>query len=368
MHTLVVDYLPEDVGILWFRKFFSNFGSVKDSVIPMKRSRISGCKFGFIRYEFEEEAKKAIVKANGLWIDNRSLVVKIANFDKKKEPRKDCFVNNLTRSQNCFMQSKPQLRGDNEVRPTYAQVTRGVESVVKGMNAFPSVISVKTSEGSVGEGGDWLSRSIVAKLPSRRSIESIRDAFISEGVFDIQIRSMGGNHVVLTFPSVEDMKFMIESPQVNWLEEENDLTDNLEIEVDTKTSKDDVEVSGIKDDTLAFANKGDQAKMSTPLGINQFTESSINEEECKETSQAEGNSFKDGAGSDFPILSGKDEVSAFDETPSFIGIHDVEVDPLLSRPPLFASDESISVAKEAALNVLSQVCKPCLDRRSMLPL
>ncbi|KAH7842858.1 hypothetical protein Vadar_009862 [Vaccinium darrowii] len=57
---------------------------------------------------------KAIVKANGLWIDNRSLVVKIANFDKKKEPRKDCFVNNLTRSQNCFMQSKPQLRGDNE--------------------------------------------------------------------------------------------------------------------------------------------------------------------------------------------------------------------------------------------------------------
>ncbi|KAH7865570.1 hypothetical protein Vadar_008413 [Vaccinium darrowii] len=97
MHTLFVDYLPEDVGILWFRNFFSNFGSVKDSVIPMKRSRISGCNFGFIRYEFEEEAQRAIVKANGLWIDNRRLVVKIANYDKKKEPRKDCSVNSMTR-------------------------------------------------------------------------------------------------------------------------------------------------------------------------------------------------------------------------------------------------------------------------------
>lgn len=129
MYTLFVDYLPEDVGILWFRKFFSNFGFVKDSVIPMKRSRISGCKFGFIRYDFEE-ARRAIAKANGLRVDNRGLVVKIANFDKKKETRNafhvaNSFDSSLIRYQKCIMQSHPQSRGYNEERPTYAQVNRG---------------------------------------------------------------------------------------------------------------------------------------------------------------------------------------------------------------------------------------------------
>ncbi|KAH7866145.1 hypothetical protein Vadar_016212 [Vaccinium darrowii] len=108
MHTLYVDYLPEDVGTLWFWKIFSNFGNVKDSFIPMKRSKISGCNFGFIRYDFEEEARRAIDKANGLWIDDRGVVVKIVNYDKKKDNQKafqkkgkneDPNVNSLKSSQ-----------------------------------------------------------------------------------------------------------------------------------------------------------------------------------------------------------------------------------------------------------------------------
>ncbi|KAH7856886.1 hypothetical protein Vadar_006575 [Vaccinium darrowii] len=55
--------------------------------------------------------------------------------------------------------------------------------------------------------------------------------------------------------------------------------------------------------------------------------------------------IKDVAGTNFPTFTGKDVVSACDETPSCIGIQDVEVDPF---PPLFASDDSSLVAKEAA--------------------
>ncbi|KAH7834159.1 hypothetical protein Vadar_013253 [Vaccinium darrowii] len=287
--SLFVDNLPDAMDIGWLRQIFDGFGKVMDVFIPYKKSLRSNMKFGFVHFKCRDEALRAIQKWDGELIRNHKIHVKFARFNSpransdKKSHIKDA-VSTRGKENPTF---SPNF--EDASRPSFA-------AVVKGMNASPSMISVKTSEGSVGEGGDWLSRSIVAMLPSRRSIESIRDAFISEGVFDIQIRSMGGNHVVLTFPSIEDMKFMIESPQVNWLEEENDLTDNLEIEVDTKTSKDDVEVSGNKVDTFAFANKGDQAKMSTPLGINQFTESSINEEECNETSQAEGNSFMDGAG------------------------------------------------------------------------
>lgn len=67
------------------------------------------------------------------------------------------------------------------------------------------------------DGNDWLLRSVIGKLPSLRSVESIKDTFYSEGVFDIQIKSLGGYYVVLTFPSIEAMLSMIEGPEVNLL-------------------------------------------------------------------------------------------------------------------------------------------------------
>ncbi|KAH7858005.1 hypothetical protein Vadar_018947 [Vaccinium darrowii] len=108
---------------------------------------------------------------------------------------------------------------------------------------------------------------------------------------------------------------IVEDPfaETSW---ENRIVTSIKVGAHEKGADDDV--SGYKDDTFAFANMGDQAKLSTPLGFNQFTESSIHVEECKENSQAEGNTFEDGADTDFPTLSGKDVVSAFDETPSFI--------------------------------------------------
>lgn len=33
LFTLFVDNLPEDVGLLWFRKFFNQFGVVKDAFL-----------------------------------------------------------------------------------------------------------------------------------------------------------------------------------------------------------------------------------------------------------------------------------------------------------------------------------------------
>ncbi|KAH7840641.1 hypothetical protein Vadar_019622 [Vaccinium darrowii] len=188
---------------------------------------------------------------------------------------------------------------------------------------------------------------------------------------------MGGKLVLLTFASVEDMTSMLEEAGLcwlrNWFEDVKRWSPNLKLDNKradcvnkdrgfrssvVEDSEDyecahekgeDVDVSGIKEDTFAIANKDDQAKLSNPLGINQISESSIHVEEYKEASQAEGNTFKDVAGTVFPTFSGKDVVSACDETPSCVDIQDVEVDPLLSRPPLFASDDSISVSNGMAL-------------------
>lgn len=81
LFSLFVDNLPEDVGLNWFRKFFSQYGVVKDAYIPFKRSKVSKKRFGFVRYNCASSAEVAISKANGFWIDNRKLYVKMAAFE-----------------------------------------------------------------------------------------------------------------------------------------------------------------------------------------------------------------------------------------------------------------------------------------------
>lgn len=66
MFTLFVDNLPELVSLSWLKKMFNDYGVVKDAFIPEKRSKISGRKFGFVRYNCSISAEVATARANGL--------------------------------------------------------------------------------------------------------------------------------------------------------------------------------------------------------------------------------------------------------------------------------------------------------------
>lgn len=88
--TVYVDNLPNSIGIPWFRKFFSNFGYVVNSHLPVKRSR-TGNRFGFIRFDNRVEVDHAIARANGLWIGKRSLVVERASYNFGKAYQKMSF-------------------------------------------------------------------------------------------------------------------------------------------------------------------------------------------------------------------------------------------------------------------------------------
>ncbi|KAH7848047.1 hypothetical protein Vadar_033190 [Vaccinium darrowii] len=83
MFTLFVDNLLEDVSIAWFKNLFNKFGVVRDAFIPLKRSKVTGRRFGFVRYNCSVSADVAITKTNGLWIEDRKLYVKIASFEEK---------------------------------------------------------------------------------------------------------------------------------------------------------------------------------------------------------------------------------------------------------------------------------------------
>lgn len=57
---------------------FRKFGVVKDVYIPLKRRKVRNTRFAFARYDCEVAAEVAVQKANGIWMEDKQLVVKHA--------------------------------------------------------------------------------------------------------------------------------------------------------------------------------------------------------------------------------------------------------------------------------------------------
>ncbi|KAL7229196.1 hypothetical protein ACSBR2_007820 [Camellia fascicularis] len=55
---------------------------VNDAFIPSKRRKATGSRFGFVRYDCKVAAEMAVLKADGLWCDNKALKVKKVEFKK----------------------------------------------------------------------------------------------------------------------------------------------------------------------------------------------------------------------------------------------------------------------------------------------
>ncbi|KAH7856535.1 hypothetical protein Vadar_002571 [Vaccinium darrowii] len=85
LFTLFVDNIPDHSSQPWLRKLFNNYGVVKDVFIPVKRSKATGCKFGFIRYDCHVSAGVAIQEVHGLKVGDKKLFVKFASFRKSEE-------------------------------------------------------------------------------------------------------------------------------------------------------------------------------------------------------------------------------------------------------------------------------------------
>ncbi|KAG5521049.1 hypothetical protein RHGRI_033564 [Rhododendron griersonianum] len=83
--TLFVDNIPESKDHSWLHRSFNKFGVVRDAFIPQKRSKRTGNKFGFVRFECRVAADLAISRMNGVWVENLKLFVKEACFGLKAE-------------------------------------------------------------------------------------------------------------------------------------------------------------------------------------------------------------------------------------------------------------------------------------------
>ncbi|GAB2289444.1 hypothetical protein Dimus_023753 [Dionaea muscipula] len=79
--TIYVEDLPEQLNRKEMHHLFSKFGVVCDVYIPFKRNW-KGMRFGFVRYGCKVAADVAVQKTNGLWIGDKKLTVKLAEYSR----------------------------------------------------------------------------------------------------------------------------------------------------------------------------------------------------------------------------------------------------------------------------------------------
>ncbi|KAL7250452.1 hypothetical protein ACSBR1_012461 [Camellia fascicularis] len=133
---------------------FTKFGVVKDVFIPQKRRKETKSRFGFVRYDCYIATNVAEQKANGLWIDDKSLSVKIA--------------------------------------------ARSFAEVIKGDQPRSTL---KTTIRVEEMGNGWLYESIIMRLRSDHTILQVKNKLIKRGEQNVLVREGG----FLAFLSKEDL-------------------------------------------------------------------------------------------------------------------------------------------------------------------
>ncbi|KAH7838802.1 hypothetical protein Vadar_031329 [Vaccinium darrowii] len=171
--TVSMDNLSEDMDAEWLGQIFSKYGHVLDVFISKKKSKGFKSNFGFVRFASISEAKAAINDLNGICIREKNMLVKLASFD---------------------LHPLPISRQGND--KSYAEAVVGKHQVAPKCSSTKAIAT------------EWLSRSVVAKLKSLTSMESIREALHCEGGKSYEVRVVGEQVVLQGHCSVCNLKII----------------------------------------------------------------------------------------------------------------------------------------------------------------
>ncbi|KAL7177659.1 hypothetical protein ACSBR2_030924 [Camellia fascicularis] len=198
LYTHFVDNLPESMNPKNLYDLFAKFGVVKDVFIPQKRRRLTNSRFGFVRYDCSIAATVAEQKANGLWIDDKSLSVKVAEYDKHTKSRQRL---RSTASRQHSTRLIPAMANTNT--RTHGTDGRSFAKVIKGDQSRPiSRITIKVAE--IGNG--WLYESLIMRLKMGHSILQVKNELTKRGEQNVIVREGGGRDVLLSFHNKDELQ------------------------------------------------------------------------------------------------------------------------------------------------------------------
>ncbi|KAI8568957.1 hypothetical protein RHMOL_Rhmol02G0241200 [Rhododendron molle] len=187
-----------DVG--WLLQLFTPFGRVEDVYMPSKRSSSFNTKFVFVRFKRREEAINAIEDLDGVVIRNFPIVVQFAKYTKDNPFTSQKHFDgvkqfNSAPSIHSWQPQPIELQSNQRASysSSYADILKG------GSSGRLKLVEAKEVE--LG----WLQKSAVDKLINFFHVNTLQDLFITNGIWDAQIRHMGGLNVLISFDSLESL-------------------------------------------------------------------------------------------------------------------------------------------------------------------
>ena len=83
--SLFVDGLPLEMSWDWLLQVFRGIGEICDVFVSHKIRRNKECRFGFVRFKYLEDARKAIRNLNGTRIRDKMMMISFAKYGRNKK-------------------------------------------------------------------------------------------------------------------------------------------------------------------------------------------------------------------------------------------------------------------------------------------
>ena len=80
--SLFVDGLPLEMTWDWLLQVFRGIGEISDVFVSQKTRSNRDCRFGFVRFKFLQDAKKAVRDLNGILVRGKKLSISFAKYDR----------------------------------------------------------------------------------------------------------------------------------------------------------------------------------------------------------------------------------------------------------------------------------------------
>ncbi|KAL7263526.1 hypothetical protein ACSBR1_001644 [Camellia fascicularis] len=184
LFTLFVDNIPNSMDPKGLFYLFQKFGLVRDVFILQKKRKATNSRFGFVKFDCSLATKVAIQKANGLWVDDKKLAVKNAEFGMERKDLQSSHQNHArgSTSRGVVMAKGKEIMAQFRDQRNYAEVVDGKVHLNK-----PCTI-VRVMEEGIG----WLYESIIIRLHAIFSIQELKVELRKKGIKDVLVRNGGG--------------------------------------------------------------------------------------------------------------------------------------------------------------------------------
>ncbi|KAL7175559.1 hypothetical protein ACSBR2_029205 [Camellia fascicularis] len=187
LFTLFVDNLPESMVPRRLHDLFNKFGVVKDVLFHKREGK----------QQTPNLADVAEQKANGLWVDDKSLSVKVAEYSKGRvdSHRKNLLPPRFFEPLKASTVAQNQIWQQRTDGRSFAEVIKGAEP------SYQPVTTIKVDEIRNG----WLYESMIMRLKTPYSVLQVRKEIINKGAKNILVRERGGRDAIISFSSKEEM-------------------------------------------------------------------------------------------------------------------------------------------------------------------